>query len=61
MCFVDLEKAFDRDPRKFVQWVMKKKKGVPEMVVKAVMGLYEEPGAKTIVGTSNSEEFSVTV
>ena len=46
MCFVDLEKAFDRFPRKVLQWGMRKK-GIPEVMVRAVMILYE--GAKTRV------------
>ena len=44
MCFVDLEKAFDRVPRKLLEWAMKKK-GIPEVMVRAVMSLYK--GAKT--------------
>ena len=39
MCFVDLEKAFDRVPRKVMEWAMRKK-GLPEIMVKAVMSLY---------------------
>ena len=42
--FVDLEKAFDRVPRKVLEWAMRKK-GLPEALVKAVMCLYA--GAKT--------------
>jgi len=39
-----LEKAFDRIPRRVMEWAMRKK-GLPEIMVKAVMSLYE--GAKT--------------
>ena len=46
MCFVDLEKAFDRVLRKVLEWAMKKR-GIPEVMVKAVMSLYK--GAKTRV------------
>ena len=33
MCFVDLQKSFDRVPRKAMEWAMRKKK-VPEVMVK---------------------------
>ena len=46
MCFVDLEKAFDRVLRKVVEWAMRKR-SVPEVMVRAVMSLYD--GAKTRV------------
>ena len=46
MCFVDLEKAFDRVLRKVLEWAMRKR-GIPEVMVRAVMSLYE--GAKTRV------------
>ena len=60
MCFVDMEKAFDRVPRKVMEWAMRKK-GLSEVMVRAVMGLYD--GAKTIVrvGSGYSEEFEVGV
>ena len=45
MCFVDL-KAFYSVPRKVLEWAMRKK-GIPEVIVRAVMSLYE--GAKTRV------------
>ena len=44
VCFIYMEKAFDRVPRKVVEWAMRKR-GVPEVIVRAVMSLYE--GAKT--------------
>ena len=60
MCFVDLEKAFDRVPRKVFRWIMRKK-GIPEVLVRSVMNLYE--GAKTMVRVDSelSEEFEVKV
>lgn len=32
MCFIDLEKAFDRVPRKVLEWAMKKR-GIPKATV----------------------------
>ena len=49
MCFIDLEKAFDRVPRKVLEWAMRKR-GIPEAMVRAVMSSYE--GAKTRVTRS---------
>lgn len=60
MCFVDLEKAFDRVPRKVVEWAMRKK-GVPERMVRAVMDLYKGAKTKVKVGTRFSDEFPVKV
>ena len=37
--FVDLEKAFDRVPRKVVEWAMRNL-GVEEWLVRAVMAMY---------------------
>ena len=60
MCFIDLEKAFDRVPRKVLEWAMRKR-GIPEAMVREGMSLYE--GAKTRVrlGLELSEEFEVKV
>ena len=60
VCFVDLEKAFDRVPRKVVQLAMKKKR-IPEALVRAVMGLYRGAKTKVKVGTHLSEEFEGNV
>ena len=38
MCFVDLEKAFNRVSRKVVEWAMRKK-GISEALVATVMSL----------------------
>ena len=60
MCFVGLEKAFDRVPKKVLQWTMRKK-GMPEVLVRSVKSLYE--GAKTMVRVDSelSEEFEAKV
>ena len=60
MCFVDIEKAFDRVPRKVMEWVMKKK-GLPEVIVRAVMSFYHGTKTKVRVGSELSEEFLVQV
>ena len=59
MCFVDLEKAFDRIPRNVMEWALRKK-SLPEVLVKAVMSLYEG-WTKVRVGSGLSEEFGVRV
>ena len=59
MCFVDIEKALDRVPRKVMDWAMRKK-GLPDVIVKAVMSLYHGAKTKVRVG-SESEEFSIQV
>ena len=60
MCFVDLEKAFDRVTRKVMKWALRKK-SLPEVLVKAVMSLYEGSRTKVRVGSGFSEEFGVRV
>ena len=60
LCFVDIEKAFDRVPRKAMEWAMRKK-SLSEVIVREVISLYD--GAKTRVrmGSAYSEEFEVKV
>ena len=60
MCFVDLEKAFDRVPRKVMEWALRKK-SLPEVLVKAVMSLHVGSRTKVRVGSGLSEEFGVRV
>ena len=58
--FVDLEKAFDRVPRKVVSWALRKM-GVGEWMVRAVMAMYQR--CRTVVRTmhGNSADFEVKV
>jgi len=58
--FVDLEKAFDRVPRKVISWALRKLR-VEEWLVSAVISIYA--GAKTVVRTvyGNSKSFAVKV
>ena len=60
MCFVDLDKAFYRVPRKVLEWAMRKK-GIPEVMVRAVMSLYEGVKTRIRVGLELSEELEVKV
>ena len=60
MCFVDLEKAYDRVPRRVVYWCLRRR-GVPEKLVRIVEMMYE--GASTRVQTKygRTEAFNVEV
>ena len=58
MCLVDLEKAFDRVPRKVMEWALRKK-GLAEVLVQAVMSLYEGSRTKVRVGSGTSEEWDI--
>jgi len=60
MCFFDLEKAFDRVPRRVLEWAMRKR-GITEGMVRAVVSLYEGAQTRVIVGLELSEEFEVKV
>ena len=60
MCFVDQEKAFDRVPRKVVEWAMRKK-GIPETLLTAVMSLYKGARINVKIGKHFSEEFEVNI
>ena len=58
--FVDLEKAFDRVPRKVLWWAMRSL-GIDEWVVRLVQGMYNNARSRVRVGDSYSEEFGVGV
>ena len=60
MCFVDLEKAFDRVPRKVLEWAMRKR-GIPEAMVRALMSFYEGAKRRVRVGLELSKEFEIKV
>ena len=56
ICFVDLEKAFDRVPRKVIEWALRKKL-VPERLVQTVVLMYKGAKTRVKVGAGHSEEF----
>ena len=60
MCFVDLEKGFDRVDGKVLEWSMRKK-GIPEALVRSVMSLYDGANTRVIGHFELSEEFDVNV
>ena len=60
MASVDLERAFDRVPRKVIWWAMRKL-GVEEWIVKLVQGMYENVRSRVRVVEGLSEEFEVKV
>ena len=54
--FVDLEKAFDRVPRKVLWWAMRMV-GVEEWIVRLVQAMYNNARSRVRVGSEYSEEF----
>ena len=60
MCFVDIEKAFDRVPGKVMEWAMRKR-GLAEVIVRVLMSLYHGAKTKVRVGSELSEEFLAQV
>ena len=60
MAFVDLEKAFDRVPRKVIWWAPRKL-GVDEWIMRLVQGMYSNARSRVRVGEGYSEEFEVKV
>ena len=60
ICFVNIEKAFDRVPRKVMEWSMRKK-GLSEVSVRTVMSLYYGAKTKVLVESELCEEYMVQV
>ena len=60
MAFVDLEKAFDRVPRKVIWWALRKL-GVEEWIVRLIQGMYANARSCVRVGEGCSDEFQVKV
>ena len=58
MAFIDLEKAFDRVPRKVIWWALRKL-GVEEWIVWLVQGMYANARSRVRVGEGYSEEFEM--
>ena len=55
ICFVDLEKAFDRVPRKVIEWALRKKL-VPERLAQAVILMYKRAKTRVHVGGGHLED-----
>ena len=55
-----MEKAFDRVPRKVMERAMRKK-SLSEVMIRAVMGLYDGAKTRVRVRSAYSEEFEVKV
>ena len=58
--FVDLEKAFDRVPRKVIWWVIRKL-GIEEWFVQFVQAVHNNTRRKVRVSNTYSDEFGVKV
>ena len=60
MCLVNLEKAFDRVPRKVLELAMRRN-GIREDLVRSVMSLYEGGKLRARVDSELSEKLEVEV
>ena len=58
MCFVNLEKTFDRVPWIVLEWAMRNK-GIPEILVRSVTSPYEGGYTRVRVHSELSEKFEV--
>ena len=60
LAFVDLEKAFDRVPRKVIWWTMRVVK-IPEWIITLVKAMYDNARSRVRVDCEYSDVFSVNV
>lgn len=60
MVFIDLEKAYDRVPRKVLWWAMEEKR-VPEKYVRIVKGMYESASTNVRSEAGVTNQFNVEV
>ena len=60
LAFVDLEKAFDRVPRRVIWWAMRKL-GLEEWIVSLVQSMYKNTKSKVRVNSLFTDEFDVKV
>ena len=60
LAFIDLEKAFDRVPRKVLWWALRSL-GVEEWAVRVIQGMYSNVRSRVRVNGQYSEEFDVGV
>ena len=60
MASVDLDKAFDRVPRKVIWWALRQL-GVEEWIVRLVQGMYTNAQSRVRVGEGFNKEFEVKV
>ena len=60
MCFVDLEKTFDRVRRKVLEWALRKIE-IQEVLVRSLMSLYDGAETRDRIDSELSEEFEVKV
>ena len=60
IAFVDLEKAFDRVPRKVLWWALRSL-GVEEWAIRVIQGMYTDVRSRVRVNGQYSEEFGVGV
>ena len=58
--FVDLEKAFDRIPRRVLWWALRSL-GVEEWAIRVIQGMYRNARSRVRVNGQYSEEFNVGV